>query len=143
MKINRNYENIQDSYLFTNIAQKVRAYSEQNPQADIIRLGIGDVTLPLPEAAVTAMAEAARDAGVHVELSTAALRKNLGDYYPAEGLLRRFCQTGVPITAGSDSHEASTVGFGIAEAYEHAARVGYKSVDVPTVDGDWRTIALD
>lgn len=89
------------------------------------------------------MAEAARDAGVHVELSTAALRKNLGDYYPAEGLLRRFCQTGVPITAGSDSHEASTVGFGIAEAYEHAARVGYKSVDVPTVDGDWRTIALD
>ena len=89
------------------------------------------------------MLVAARDAGVHVELSTAALRKNLGDYYPAEGLLRRFCQAGVPITVGSDSHEASTVGFGIAEAYEYAARVGYTSIDVPTADGDWRTIALD
>ena len=90
-----------------------------------------------------AMAEAARDADVHVELSTAALRKNLGDYYPAEGLLRRFCQAGVPITVGSDSHEASSVGFGIAEAYTHAAHIGYRSVDAPTVDGDWRTIALD
>lgn len=89
------------------------------------------------------MAEAAREAGVHVELSTAALRKNLGDYYPVEGLLRRFCQAGVPITVGSDSHEALTVGFGIANAYAHAARIGYKSIDVPTADGDWRTIALD
>ena len=89
------------------------------------------------------MAEAAHDAGVHVELSTAALRKNLSDYYPAEGLLRRFCQAGVPLTVGSDSHEASSIGFGIAEAYAHAARIGYRSIDVPTVDGGWRTIALD
>ena len=93
MKINRNYENIQDSYLFTNIAQKVRAYSEQNPQADIIRLGIGDVTLPLPEAAVTAMAEAARELGVQEtfrgygpEQGYGFLKDAVREYYAGRGV---------------------------------------------------------
>ena len=88
------------------------------------------------------MAEAARSAGVHVELSTAALRKNLDDYYPAEGLLRRFFEAGVPLTLGSDAHRAEDIGYGIAEAYAHAARIGYTSIDVPTPDGDWRTISI-
>lgn len=46
-KANKNYLNLQGSYLFSTIAKKVAAYQEAHPDADIIRLGIGDVTQPL------------------------------------------------------------------------------------------------
>ena len=44
MQTNKNYDNLEQSYLFSTIARKVREYSEAHPEADIIRLGIGDVT---------------------------------------------------------------------------------------------------
>ena len=44
--INRNYRKLQGSYLFSNIAGKVAAFQQKNPHAEIIRLGIGDVTQP-------------------------------------------------------------------------------------------------
>lgn len=55
MQINRHYLDLQDSYLFANIAKKVNAYQKANPNAKIIRLGIGDVTLPLCGEVVTAL----------------------------------------------------------------------------------------
>ena len=64
MKINRNYQNLKASYLFRDIAQKTAAYKEAHPDADIIKMGIGDVTLPLCRAAVDAMAEAVAEMGV-------------------------------------------------------------------------------
>lgn len=88
------------------------------------------------------MAEAAREAGVHVELSTAGLRKPCDDYYPAEGLLRRFCEAGVPLTVGSDAHVPQDVCYGVDGAYARAYAAGYRSVDAPRADGDWRRIAL-
>lgn len=51
-KINDNYLKLPGSYLFSTIAKKVAAYSEANPNKDIIRLGIGDVTLPLAPAVI-------------------------------------------------------------------------------------------
>ena len=57
-KINTNYQKLPGSYLFSNIAKKVSAFSEANPQADIIRLGIGDVTQPIAPAMVAAMHKA-------------------------------------------------------------------------------------
>ena len=54
MKVNENYLKLQSSYLFSTIAKKVNEYKAANPDADIIRLGIGDVTRPLPEAVITA-----------------------------------------------------------------------------------------
>lgn len=67
IKINENYLKLQASYLFSNIAQKVRAFQESNPDRDIIRLGIGDVTRALPtactEAFHAAIDEMASDAG--------------------------------------------------------------------------------
>ena len=57
-KINDNYLKLPGSYLFSTIAKKVAAYKEKNPQADIIRLGIGDVTRPLPPASIAAMRKA-------------------------------------------------------------------------------------
>lgn len=54
-KINTNYQKLPGSYLFSNIAKKVAAYTEANPQADIIRLGIGDVTQPIAPAMIKAL----------------------------------------------------------------------------------------
>lgn len=51
-KINDNYLKLPGSYLFSTIAKKVAAYTEANPTKDIIRLGIGDVTLPLAPAVI-------------------------------------------------------------------------------------------
>ena len=63
MKINENYRNLEESYLFSSIAKKIEEYSLAHPQAEIIRMGIGDVTLPICEKAAEAFAAAAREQG--------------------------------------------------------------------------------
>lgn len=63
MKINENYKNLAESYLFSTIAKKVNEYSTAHPEAKIIRMGIGDVTLPLCEKAAEAFAAAAKEQG--------------------------------------------------------------------------------
>lgn len=55
MNINTNYQNIADSYLFSTIAKKVNEFATNNPDKKIIRLGIGDVTLPLCKVVVNAL----------------------------------------------------------------------------------------
>jgi LL-diaminopimelate aminotransferase len=64
LKVNKNYENLQESYLFANIAQKVKAFAPENPDKKIIRMGIGDVTLPLAPAVINAMQKAVAEMGV-------------------------------------------------------------------------------
>ena len=59
ININENFLDLQDSYLFSTIAKKVKAFQEANPDKKIIKLGIGDVTLPLAKACVDAMKKAA------------------------------------------------------------------------------------
>jgi LL-diaminopimelate aminotransferase len=54
IRINENYLKLQSSYLFVEIANRVSAYQKEHPDAEIIRLGIGDVTLPLPPACIRA-----------------------------------------------------------------------------------------
>lgn len=61
--INKNYLNLQGSYLFSDIAKKVASYKEKNPQADMIRLGIGDVTQPLVPAIIDALHKAVEEMG--------------------------------------------------------------------------------
>lgn len=56
--INENYLKLPGSYLFAEIARKVNYFKEQNPAANIIRLGIGDVTLPLPPAVIASLHDA-------------------------------------------------------------------------------------
>ena len=63
MKINQNYQNVKKSYLFTEIAHRVSDYTKANPDAKIIKMGIGDVTLPLAPAVVEAMHKAADEMG--------------------------------------------------------------------------------
>ncbi len=59
--INENYLKLPGSYLFSEIAKRVEAYKKKNPNADIIRLGIGDVTKPLPQAVIESLHQAVDD----------------------------------------------------------------------------------
>ena len=61
--INENFLKLQGSYLFSTIAQKVNSYKENNPNANVIRLGIGDVTQPIAPAIIEALHKAVDEMG--------------------------------------------------------------------------------
>ena len=61
--VNENFLELQDSYLFANIARKVSEFSNENPECTIIKLGIGDVTRPIPQAILEAMHKATDEMG--------------------------------------------------------------------------------
>ena len=86
--INTNYANLKNNYLFSTVAEKVRVYSEAHPQADIIKLGIGDVTKPLAKTVIKALHDAVDEnakaetfMGYGPEQGYAFLREALADYY--------------------------------------------------------------
>jgi LL-diaminopimelate aminotransferase len=62
-RINEHYLNLQASYLFAEVKRRTQAFRQAHPDARIISLGIGDVTLPLPPAVVQALEQAAREQG--------------------------------------------------------------------------------
>lgn len=62
--VNENYTHLKDSYLFSQVAQKVNAFAAAHPEKKIIRLGIGDVTLPLASAVISAMQKAVAEMGI-------------------------------------------------------------------------------
>lgn len=92
-KINENYQKLPGSYLFSTIAKKVSAFAEANPQKEIIRLGIGDVTQPLAPAVIQAMhqavdemADAAAFRGYAPDLGYGFLRAAIAEHdYKARG----------------------------------------------------------
>ena len=55
MRVNTNFHQLENNYLFTDVLNKKQAYLQSNPQARLLNLGIGDVTLPLPAASIEAM----------------------------------------------------------------------------------------
>ena len=61
--INENFMQLQDSYLFSTIAKKVAKFTQENPDKKVIKLGIGDVTRPLPPACIKAMHTAVEEMG--------------------------------------------------------------------------------
>ncbi len=93
IEINQQFQSIKESYLFSDIAKRVRAFSEANPDKRIIRLGIGDVTLPLTtsvlaamHAAVDEMGEASTFRGYAPEYGYDFLRSAIADYYGRMGV---------------------------------------------------------
>ena len=88
MRLNENFLNVKESYLFSEIAKKVNDYSAQNPDKKIIRLGIGDVTLPLVPAVIEARHKAVDEMGAQEtfrgygpEQGYDFLREKIVDYY--------------------------------------------------------------
>ncbi len=93
MKLNLNYLQLNESYLFSTIAKKVNAYAEAHPDKKILRMGIGDVTLPLAPAVVTAMQRAAGEMGVKEtfrgygpEQGYPFLKNAVKEYYAKRGI---------------------------------------------------------
>ena len=75
-QINSNYQKLQAGYLFPEIGRRVRAYAAENPSASILRLGIGDVVLPLPAPIISALKAAADEMG---------RKENFKGYGPEQG----------------------------------------------------------
>ena len=74
--INEHYNKLQASYLFSDIAKKVNAYQKNNPERTIIKMGIGDVTKPLPQACIKAF---------HAAVDEMADEKTFKGYGPEQG----------------------------------------------------------
>lgn len=92
-KFNENYLNLKDSYLFSEIAKRVNKFVEENPDNKVIRLGIGDVTLPLSpkvieslHSAVDEMGKAETFRGYGPEQGYDFLRNAIKDYYARNGV---------------------------------------------------------
>ncbi len=76
IRINEHYQKLQNSYLFAEINQRIQAFQQQHPERELIRLGIGDVTQPLPDACVQAM---------HKAVDELAERQTFRGYGPEQG----------------------------------------------------------
>ena len=61
MKLNKNFKNIEENYLFAEVAKRAAAYSSAHPEKRVLKLGIGDVTLPLAPAVISALHSAVDD----------------------------------------------------------------------------------
>ena len=94
-KLNENYLNVQDSYLFAEIARRVKVYEENNPDkaGNIIRLGIGDVTRPLTKSAIDGLHKAVDEQAVSEtfkgygpEQGYVFVREAVSDYYKRNGV---------------------------------------------------------
>lgn len=90
---NPHYAELKDSYLFYNIAQKTKAYLAQNPGKKLLRLGIGDVSLPLCDAVIRALHEAVDDQankqtfqGYMPECGAPFLREAIAGHYAQKGV---------------------------------------------------------
>ena len=153
--INENFLKLQKNYLFADIAQKVAAYKEAHPEANIIRLGIGDVTRPLAPAVIKALHEAVD------EMGTAKTFRGYGPEH-GYGFLRNaivendFAARGISIDADeifiNDGAKSDTGNFGdilgtdnticvtdpIYPVYIDSNVMGGRAGDV--VDGKWSKI---
>ena len=92
-KLNENYLQLKESYLFSEIAHRTAAYSEKHPDKPVIRLGIGDVTRPLCECAIKALHESVDEMGQSAtfkgygpEQGYAKTRDAIAAYYKRNGV---------------------------------------------------------
>lgn len=90
-KINRHYADIKESYLFSEVAKRIAAYTANHPDADIIKMGIGDVTQPLVAPVVNKLVAASEEMGVKEtfrgygpEQGYAFLKEKIAAYYRKE-----------------------------------------------------------
>ena len=93
MKLNKNYLRLEESYLFSTVAHKVSAFAAEHPDRKILRMGIGDVTLPLApavisamHAAVTEMGDKSTFRGYGPEQGYDFLRESIRAYYGRRGV---------------------------------------------------------
>ena len=93
IKLNTHFLDVKETYLFSDIAKRVKKFQEENPGREIIRMGIGDVTLPLPRSITSAMEEAVKEMsdkatfkGYPPEYGYDFLRNAISDHYKDLGV---------------------------------------------------------
>ena len=94
MELNRNFQRLAPSYLFSGVGRKVAAFAEKHPDVELTRLGIGDVTLPLASSVVQALHRAADEMarpetfrGYGPEQGYPFARRAVRDQYARRGVL--------------------------------------------------------
>jgi len=97
VKINRHYGELENSYLFFNISQKVNAFQESHPEAKILRLGIGDVTRPLCPAVIDALHGGVADQGRKETFR--GYQSELGCDFLRQAIARNYQKYGVEMPA--------------------------------------------
>lgn len=110
MHLNPHYAELNESYLFSTIAHKVADYQKAHPDADIIRLGIGDVTLPLAASVTQAMHDAVEEQAhketfhgyIPSEQGYGFLREAIRDYYADHGVTLDLSEIFISDGAKSD-----------------------------------------
>lgn len=109
MKLNKNFDNMQQNYLFLTIAQKVAKYTKAHPDNKIIRMGIGDVTRPLAPAVIEAMqkataemGDAATFQGYPPDQGQVFLREKIQAYYAQRGVKLELSEIFIGDGAKSD-----------------------------------------
>ena len=110
MQLNPHYAELNESYLFSTIAHKVADYQKAHPDADLIRLGIGDVTLPLAASVTRAMHDAVEEQAhketfhgyIPSEQGYGFLREAIRDYYADHGVTLDLSEIFVSDGAKSD-----------------------------------------
>ena len=109
INMNRCFNDLKGSYLFYNIAQKVNAFLAENPGTRLLRMGIGDVTLPLAPAVIGALNEAVEDQskkesfhGYLSELGWEPLREAVSGYYKDMGVSVPSCDIFISDGASPD-----------------------------------------
>ena len=108
--INENFLKLEKNYLFINIAKKVNAFLAENPDVKLIRMGIGDVTLPIAPVCVEAMKKGAEEMGVketfkgYEDSGTGYdfLKQAIADYYASYGVSLKLNEIRVNDGAKSD-----------------------------------------
>ena len=96
MKLNKHYAELNESYLFSTIARKVREFQAANPERDVIRLGIGDVTLPLAASVTEAMHKAVDEQG-RKESFHGYIPSEQGYEFLREAIQRYYAKNGVEL----------------------------------------------
>ncbi len=93
MRVNKNFDNLVPNYLFAEVAKRTNDYIEKNPDKKVIKLGIGDVTLPLAPVVVEAMKQGAEELGIKESFKGYPdyegyefVRKAIADYYAGFGV---------------------------------------------------------
>jgi len=109
-KLNENYLNLKESYLFSEIAHRVNTYTAANPDKTVIRLGIGDVTLPIGSKVIAelhegvdALASAETFKGYGPEQGYEFLRRAIVDYYSRNNVIIEADEVFVSDGAKSDT----------------------------------------
>lgn len=109
MKFNRNFSSIAENYLFAEVADRVNAYTKAHPDKKVLKLGIGDVTLPLAPAVIEAMHDGVDDMSAKETFKGygpyegySFLRESIGNYYKSNGVSLKLNEIFVSDGAKSD-----------------------------------------